>query len=66
VEIGSGYSSALVCDTENEYFKGELHKAFVEPYPENRLAKMVREDNKTKIYPDRVQNVGLNPFLELN
>jgi predicted O-methyltransferase YrrM len=45
VEIGSGYSSALMMDTNERFFDGRIRLTFVEPYPE-RLYSLMSEKDK--------------------
>jgi hypothetical protein len=41
IEVGSGFSSALVLDTNDRFLHGELQCTFIEPYPERRLNKLL-------------------------
>jgi Methyltransferase domain len=67
VEVGSGYSSALILDTVEHYLGGTTRCTFIEPYPD-RLHSLLRPDDqlRCKVIVDRVQNVALDPFLELS
>ena len=33
IEIGSGFSSALMLDVNDLYFDKKIHMTFIEPYP---------------------------------
>lgn len=47
VEIGSGFSSALMLDVNDRFFNGEIRFTFVEPFPE-RLNRLLNPADKTK------------------
>jgi hypothetical protein len=65
VEIGSGYSSALVLDVVH----AQLHDTevvFVEPYPELLHSLMVEGDgDRCRIVPQRVQDLPLDEIRRL-
>jgi hypothetical protein len=67
IEIGSGFSSANILDTNQLYFNNEINITFVEPYPEARLNSiMLQEDKKnTTIIKSEVQLVPLKIFKTL-
>lgn len=66
IEVGSGFSSALMMDVNAEYFNNSIHLTFIEPYAE-RLFSLL--DNKDKqnvlILEDSVQKVELEYFKKL-
>ncbi len=66
VEIGSGYSSAVMLDTNERFLDGSLACTFVEPYPD-RLQALLREDDlkRATLIQAPVQDVPLEPFLAL-
>jgi predicted O-methyltransferase YrrM len=73
VEIGSGYSSAVMLDVNDLFFGGDIELTFMEPYPE-RLNSLIenggnpdRQANKIrhKIFHALVQEVPLTIFQEL-
>ncbi len=66
IEVGSGYSSALMADTVNLFLNNKTNLFFIEPYPENRLLKLFpsRRDN-VNINKSKVQNIPLQIFSEL-
>lgn len=70
IEIGSGFSSALMLDIKDKYFKSDLELIFVEPYPEERLDKLLREsdmiDKSVKIVKSKVQDVHIEYFSSLS
>lgn len=65
VEVGSGYSSALMLDTNSLYFEGKMDLTFIEPYPE-RLKKLLFEDEQINLIEKKVQTVSDHVFTSLN
>lgn len=66
IEIGSGFSSALMLDVNELFFDNRISTTFIDPEP-NRLYSILKESDKTTctIYPDKVQNIDLAVFNEL-
>lgn len=46
VEIGSGYSSAIMLDTNELFLDNMGRMTFVEPYPEERLNNLLRQEDE--------------------
>lgn len=44
VEVGSGFSSAVMLDTDQHFFGNSLELTFIEPYPERLFGRMSAED----------------------
>jgi len=66
IEIGSGYTSALMMDVNDKLFEGKIKITFVEPYPENLLSRMRNGDkSKYKIIKKGVQFVPTDIFKTL-
>lgn len=67
IEVGSGFSSSVMLDTNQSFFNNEINLTFIEPYPE-RLYKLLKEEDKkaTKIIVDFVQNIDVSVFEQLN
>ncbi len=65
IEIGSGYSSAVMLDTR-EKFAPEINLTFIEPYP-NLLYSLLKEEDKKNctVFHAKVQSVGLKEFQKL-
>ncbi|MEW6238259.1 MAG: class I SAM-dependent methyltransferase [Candidatus Omnitrophota bacterium] len=65
VEIGSGFSSALMLDVNDLCLEGKTHLTFIEPYPE-RLESLLKESDRrhseVKIVARPVQDVDLGVF----
>lgn len=67
IEVGSGHSSAIMLDTNELYFKNQIKLDFIEPYPEERLTRVMREDDRhcCTIHRSCVQDVGPEFFSTL-
>lgn len=67
IEIGSGYSSAVMLDTNDLFFGKDIKITFVEPHPERLYSLLQTEEGtgKNKIILDMVQNVPLDLFATL-
>ena len=64
VEVGSGYSSAVMLDTNELFFDNNIKLTFVEPYPDRLKGLLKSGDNKfVELLEDNVQNVDLNIFF---
>ena len=66
IEIGSGFSSAVMLDTNELFFKNQIALSFIEPYPA-RLYSLINENDRksTKIISSDVQAISLQTFEEL-
>ncbi len=66
IEIGSGFSSCAILDTNRLFFDGSISITLIEPHPETLMSLITEEDAKRiKIVPMRLQDVGLNEFEAL-
>lgn len=67
IEIGSGYSSCVILDTNEIFFTSGISCAFIDPYPELLLS-LIKESDKDKIeiIPRKLQEVPLNKFSDLS
>lgn len=68
IEVGSGFSSALMLDTNEKYFENSIELIFIEPYPENRLYKLLKREDKRsncKIIDKKIQQVPIDEFKKL-
>lgn len=66
IEVGSGYSSAAMLDTNELFFDNAITMIFIEPYPDRLLSLMRPEDRtRTTILAQRVQDVPLETFATL-
>lgn len=67
VEIGSGYSSCVMLDTNQLFFNNNIKLTFIEPYTE-RLNSLLRSDDKksVRIIQSKVQKVHCSEFEKLS
>jgi len=66
VEIGSGFSSSAMLDTNQRFFNNAIHCTFIEPYPElllNLLSPGDRE--RVDVMAQKVHDVSLDTFARL-
>jgi predicted O-methyltransferase YrrM len=68
VEIGSGYSSAAILDTNELFFDNTITCTFVEPYPEERLKTLIRPADRhiINIVEQPLQNLDVKAFSSLD
>lgn len=66
IEIGSGFSSALILDTNEYFFENKIQCNFIEPYPDRLLSLINESDKKNhKIIKSQVQDVDVDFFKQL-
>lgn len=67
IEVGSGYSSCVVLDTNELFFENKISCTFIEPYPQLLLS-LIREGDKENInlIQRNLQDVDINLFSELS
>ena len=66
IEIGSGYSSCVMLDTNELFFGNEIDITFVEPYPELLLSLIKKTDKeRTTLISSNLQEVDLKLFAQL-
>lgn len=67
VEIGSGYSSCVMLDTNERFLDNHVACTFVDPFPERLLSLLSPEDtSRVEIVPKRLQDIELAWFRELD
>lgn len=64
IEIGSGFSSALLLDTNELHFDDSILITFIEPYPDN-LQSLVKPTDKFTLIEKKIQEVDLSIFETL-
>jgi hypothetical protein len=66
IEAGSGFTSALMLDTDERFLQGRTRFTFIEPFPD-RLLSLVRGPDleRCTIIRDKLQNVPLTLFQQL-
>jgi predicted O-methyltransferase YrrM len=66
VEVGSGFSSSVMLDTNERFCSQQMRMTFIDPYPERLLSLLTNEDaEQHEIINDVVQNVPLERFAAL-
>lgn len=67
IEIGSGFSSAVILDTNDLFFGGEIACTFVEPNPNRLLSLLKKADlDQHSLITKRLQDVDLKLFEQLS
>jgi predicted O-methyltransferase YrrM len=63
IEVGSGFSSFVMLDTNDRFFDGRIRLTFVEPYDDRLRSRLTGKDLEvTEIISRRVQEVDLARF----
>lgn len=67
IEVGSGFSTALMVDTNKIYLNNSIDIQCIEPYPE-RLHSLLKDENTTNIQLQDtfVQNIDIDFFKQLD
>jgi len=66
IEIGSGFSSTVMLDTNEHFLNNAVDLTFIEPYPEHFYSVIKPEDaQKNIILPKRLQDTDLSVFKGL-
>jgi hypothetical protein len=66
IEIGSGFSSFVMLDTNERFFDNSIRMTFIEPYPDRFRSRLKENDQKfIELIPKRAQDVDLSRFNEL-
>ena len=60
IEIGSGFSSALLLDTNEQFFNSEINFTFIDPNTE-RLRGLLRDDDRVTIIEKKIQET--EPYI---
>lgn len=74
IEIGSGFSSAVILDTNEKYFQNDIHCTFIEPHQERLHSLLKKSDFESKnveliekfaqdIEIERLKQLGENDIL---
>lgn len=64
IEVGSGYTSAVMLDTNEFYLSNQVKLKFIEPYP-SLLNSLLRSNDEIELLPIGLQDVPLSVFEEL-
>ena len=66
IEVGSGYSSAVMLDTNQLFFNDKIDCTFIEPYTQVLESIMQDKDRQNNIIiKDKVQNIDITLFDQL-
>lgn len=66
IEIGSGFSSALMMDVNDMFFKSKIKLKFIEPFPTRLKSLMgIKESKNVELIEDNLQNIPLHIFNAL-
>lgn len=67
VEVGSGYSSCAILDTNELFFDNKISCTFIDPYPKLLLSLINDSDkDRIEIIPKRLQDIGVEKFSILS
>lgn len=64
IEVGSGFSTAVMLDTNDICFQNRIKITSIEPYPE-RLKSLLRETDNLEIYESDLQDIPIEYFEQL-
>lgn len=64
IEVGSGFTSALLLDVNDIFFKGNIQCTFIEPCTKS-LHSLLRESDKVNIMEKKLQDIELREFDSL-
>jgi len=66
IEIGSGYSSCVMMDTNDLHFNNSIDLTFIDPYPQLLISLMRKTDkNRYNILSEKLQDCCLDKFYAL-
>jgi predicted O-methyltransferase YrrM len=65
VEVGSGYSSAMMLDIDEYYMGSSVKFDFVEPYPKLLFSLLKQQDSRWPIHPSVMQDIDIGIFQKL-
>jgi predicted O-methyltransferase YrrM len=67
IEVGAGFSSAVMLDTNEKFMKNSINCTFIEPYPERLESLLKSADNEmVTIYKKNLQEIPLELFEGLH
>lgn len=66
IEVGSGFSSGLMLDTDERFLGSSVDFTFIEPFPRTLLALLCSEDlRRCRVIRSKLQDVSVNLFSKL-
>lgn len=67
IEIGSGYSSCVILDTNELFFNNSINATFIEPYPDLLFSLLKPHDkNNMSLIPENLQDIDTELFASLS
>jgi len=67
IEVGSGYSSCVMLDTNEVFFNNHISCTFIDPYPQLLESLIKPEDReRIKIIPRKLQEIDVDVFQSLS
>jgi Methyltransferase domain len=67
IEVGSGFSSCVILDTNEHFFDNKIHLTFIEPYPQLLKSLVFAQDlTRNTLVSSRLQDVPLSTFEGLH
>lgn len=64
LEVGSGWTTALALDVDQQFLEGTMSVTAIDPHPE-LLRSLLRPGDDVEVVAEEVQDVGLERFTEL-
>ncbi|MFA5927405.1 MAG: class I SAM-dependent methyltransferase [Patescibacteria group bacterium] len=64
IEVGSGYSTCLILDTNDLYYNNRMKCKFIEPYPK-KVFSLIHEEDRKRVITKPTQKVDLSLFKQL-
>jgi predicted O-methyltransferase YrrM len=66
IEVGSGFSSAVMLDVNELFFKDQIQLTFIEPYPDRLFSIMSEKDKQnSNVIVKSIREVDMEKFNEL-
>jgi len=67
IEVGCGYSSCIILDTNEIFFDNSINCVFIDPYPDLLLSLIKKEDKKIiEVIPKILQDISSDFFRSLS
>lgn len=64
IEVGSGFSSAVMLDINEKFFNGKMELSFIEPYAQ-RLKSILNKEDRIELKEKKLQEIDLEYFEKL-
>lgn len=66
IEVGSGYSSAVMLDINQQFLNNATELIFIEPFPEERLNQLVKGTENFQLLKEFIQDIPLSFYDQLD